>query len=149
MPAWWFTTAWDGIFLRGRAFHAFTEQPGNLQRSHSHTRMLAFLQGSTDEYKLHKGKTVHIWMHLHIRALVLSSSPSSPFALLQRFPVRTVYLSWYIQIMNTRSQQVWTQLLNIQPSIPSRSLSQYLSVFHLKTLLSFVPTSLPPTLLYF
>lgn len=111
--------------------------------------MLAFLQGSTDEYKLQKGKTVHIWMHLHIRALVLSSSPSSPFALLQQFPVRTVYLSWYIQIMNTRSQQVWTQLLNIQPNIPSRSLSQYLSVFHLKTLLFFVPTSLPPTLLYF
>lgn len=89
-------------------------------------------------------------MHLHIRALVLSSSPSSPFALLQQFPVYlTVYLSWYIQIMNTRSQQVWTQLLNIQPNIPSRSLSQYLSVFHLKTLLFFVPTSLPPTLLYF
>lgn len=48
------------------------------------------------------------YMHLFSRLLPL-------LLFLQRFPAHTVYLSWYIQIMNTRSQQVWTQLLNIQP----------------------------------
>lgn len=33
--------------------------------------------------------------------------------------VSCVYLSWYIQSMNSPSQQVWTQLLNIQPGSPT------------------------------
>lgn len=55
----------------------------------------------------------HICRHLCIHALVLLFSPF--IALLQWFHSHTVFLSWHIQSMNTRSQQVWTQLLNIQP----------------------------------
>lgn len=52
--------------------------------------------------------------HLYAFTCTCSVSLSSPFFLTQWFPAHTVYLSWYIQSMNTQSQQVWTQLLNIQ-----------------------------------
>lgn len=82
-----------------------------------------------------RDKTMPICMGSHIHALVLPFSPSPPFALFQQFPAHTFCLSWYIQSMNTRSQQVWTQLLNIQPCAPlflTRHLC--LSFYHSPTL---------------
>lgn len=70
---------------------------------------------ATSTASVQKHSCTRARVHLCIRALVLSLS-----ALLQRFPV---YLSWHIQSMNAQSQQVWTQLLNIQ--LPPLTISAF------------------------
>lgn len=81
-------------------------------------------------------KNVCIFPHIHARVLSfpLVLTALSLLVFLQHFPAHAVYLSCYIQSMNIQSQQVWTQLLNIQPCAAScSSLSLTISVLsHLK-----------------
>lgn len=86
----------------------------------AHTRMPAKDPRKNTNYEKPKPcmcGCIYTYMHL------IPPPPPPPPAVFQRFPSHTVCLSWYIQSMNTRSQQVWTQLLNIQPNLPSRSLA--------------------------
>lgn len=116
--------------------------------THKHTHTHECLHSCTDTHNISRQKTTYIHVLFRIHALVLSFSFS---LFLRRFPVHTVYLSWYIQSMNTQSQQVWTQLLNIQPGAPSYSpfLSPSLVFSHLKLSLLYPLPSLTPISLYF
>lgn len=134
-----------GIFLWGRAFQSYTKRQ---RETCTHRR--AFLRAPTYECRPEKDKTLENCVHLCIHALApcLPLVPP-PFALLHQFPVRTVYISCYIQSMNTRSQQVWTQLLNIQHRIPSCSFTFSHVAFPLPPEIFFFPLllllfSLPP-----
>lgn len=115
---------------------------------HTCTQTHSRSHSCTDKNRIQADETTQICLHFHIHGLVLSFSAPSPFAPLQRFPAYAVYLSWYIQSMNTQSQQVWTQLLNIQPCVPSCS-PFLLPPLSSPTLNSDSPPSLAPILLCF
>lgn len=108
-----------GIFLWGRAFHSFTKRRGKL--FFFLRELLIFLCGADTDDKSTK-PDASICIGVRTCPVFLSSFPPF-FALLQRFSEHTVYLSWHIQSMNWWSQQVWTQLLNIQDCTPPLAFS--------------------------
>ncbi|MEQ2304609.1 hypothetical protein AMECASPLE_028933, partial [Ameca splendens] len=79
---------------------------------------LTFLDALTHEQENREGQNqenLYAFTNTHLISLPVGLA-LLPF--LQWFPVPTACISCYIQSMNTRSQQVWTQLLNSQPAFP-------------------------------
>lgn len=91
----------------------------------------------THKHKLHmKRQNQAYWYMITLTCTCsLSLSLLLPTLLIYSgFLPHTLYVSCYIQSMNTRSQQVWAQLLNIQPHFLFLSISVFL---HFKPLLRF------------